>query len=242
MTAPIPHTRTLHQHHPVYTLGKRGLDAHLRGGDPAAPPASQRAAFAAATAADVSVSPRGGEATWHGPGQAVIYPVLALRPLGLGARAYVEALEDAMVAAAGQFAVPAAARVGGRGPGAWVGDRKVGAVGVRIARGVASHGVALNACPDLAAFDAIVPCGEDVGPGGRRPVTSLDEELRRGYQSERSGASSLPPLVTAREAGAAVVAALVRRIGWEEVRAVDPAVLWAEAGAEEAAAARAVKT
>ena len=193
-------------------------------------PAAARAAFAAGTGADVATSPRGGEATWHGPGQAVVYPVLALRPLGMGARAYVDALEDAMIAAAARWGVRAEARVGGRGPGAWVGPRKVGAVGVRISRGVASHGVALNACPELAAFDAIIPCGQDVGPGGDRPVTSLDEELRRGA-FVCSAAAATGPLVSAEEAGAAVVAALADRVGWERVEAVEAGVVWAEAEA-----------
>jgi lipoate-protein ligase B len=223
----LSHPTPSHQHHPVYTLGRRGLETHLRGVSAGKP--DEKEAFAAATGADISASPRGGEATWHGPGQAVVYPVLALRPLNLGARAYVDALEDAMIAAAARWGVRAEARVGGRGPGAWVGPRKIGAVGVRISRGVASHGIAFNACPDLTAYDAIIPCGEDVGRGGARPVTSLDEELRQGVFGCSAAVGG--PLVTADEAGAALVAALASRVGWKAVESVDAGLVWAEAEA-----------
>jgi len=87
--------------------------------------------------------PRGGETTYHGPGQLVVYPILNLRGFGLGARSYVEALEDSMVAVAGAYGVAARGRVPGR-TGVWVGERKLGAVGVRISHGVTSHGLALN--------------------------------------------------------------------------------------------------
>ena len=116
--------------------------------------------------------PRGGETTFHGPGQLVAYPILALRPLGIGARAYVEALEDSMVAVAGAYGVAAHGRVPGR-TGVWVGERKLGAVGVRISGGVTTHGLALNVDTDLSAFDAIVPCGAP-----DKSVTSLAAEVR----------------------------------------------------------------
>jgi lipoate-protein ligase B len=121
-----------------------------------APPCTAQAV--AARGVEVATIPRGGETTYHGPGQLVAYPIVALRGLGLGARAYVEGLEDAMVAAAGAYGVSARGRVPGR-TGVWVGERKLGAVGVRISHGVTSHGLALNVDTDLAAFDTIVPCG-----------------------------------------------------------------------------------
>jgi lipoyl(octanoyl) transferase len=122
--------------------------------------------------AAVAHVPRGGETTYHGPGQLVAYPVLALRGLGLGARAYVEALEDAVIAVAGAWGVPARGRVPGR-TGVWVGERKLGAVGVRISRGATTHGLALNVDTDLSAFAAIVPCGAP-----DRAATSLAAEVR----------------------------------------------------------------
>ncbi|KAI8462633.1 MAG: hypothetical protein J3K34DRAFT_447355 [Monoraphidium minutum] len=143
-----PDTLLLVQHEPVYTIGKRGSLDDFRGGVEAA----------TARGATIVPVPRGGETTYHGPGQLVAYPVVGLRGLGLGARAYVEALEDAMIGVAGAYGVAARGRVPGA-TGVWVGDRKLGAVGVRISRGVTSHGAALNVDTDLAAFSAIVPCG-----------------------------------------------------------------------------------
>jgi lipoyl(octanoyl) transferase len=105
---------------------------------------------------------RGGDVTFHGPGQLVVYPVLSLRLLGCGARAYVEGLEDVMCTVAARHGVRAAGRAPGA-PGVWVGTgdgaRKLGAVGVRISGGVTTHGAALNVSTDLAFFKHIVPCG-----------------------------------------------------------------------------------
>jgi lipoyl(octanoyl) transferase len=105
---------------------------------------------------------RGGKITWHGPGQLVGYPIVALaEPVDVVA--YVRALEGAIIEVCTSLGVPAV-RVAGRS-GVWVAaddrgrDRKVAAIGVRVARGVTMHGIAVNACPDLRAFDRIVPCG-----------------------------------------------------------------------------------
>jgi lipoyl(octanoyl) transferase len=105
---------------------------------------------------------RGGRITWHGPGQLVAYPILRLaEPIDVVA--YVRALEGAIIDVCAEHAV-VGARVAGRS-GVWVTaddrgrDRKVAAIGVRVARGVTMHGIAINACPDLHAFDRIVPCG-----------------------------------------------------------------------------------
>ncbi|WP_027286935.1 lipoyl(octanoyl) transferase LipB [Ruania albidiflava] len=116
---------------------------------------------------------RGGRITWHGPGQLVAYPVVRLaEPVDVVA--YVRALEQAVIDTCAHWGITAE-RIEGR-TGAWVRgqglvpDRKIAAIGVRVARGVTMHGVAINACPDLAAFSAIVPCGiTDAG------VTSLSE-------------------------------------------------------------------
>lgn len=153
-----------------------------------------------ACGAEVQVVPRGGETTYHGPGQLVAYPLLALRGRGLGARAYVEALEDAMVAVAGAYGVAARGRVPGR-TGVWVGERKLGAVGVRISHGTTSHGLALNVDTDLAAFDPIVPCGAP-----DKAATSLAAEVR-----------AASPLGLAAPA-ALLVAALTRGLHGGEVR------------------------
>ena len=105
---------------------------------------------------------RGGEVTYHGPGQLVAYPILALSRRGLLLRPLVRALEDAMVATCAAFGVIADRREGH--PGCWIEPngvvpRKVGALGIRVERGVSYHGIALNVDPDLADFDLIDPCG-----------------------------------------------------------------------------------
>jgi lipoyl(octanoyl) transferase len=115
---------------------------------------------------------RGGAATYHGPGQVVGYPIVDLRDRP-DVRRFVHDLEEAMIRACADFGVEA-----GRHPvhrGAWVGARKIGAVGVRVEGWLASHGLALNVATDLSHFAAIVPCGiTDPALG----VTSLAAELR----------------------------------------------------------------
>jgi len=120
---------------------------------------------------------RGGKITWHGPGQLVGYPIVRLaEPVDVVA--YVRALEGAIIEVCADFGV-VTDRVEGRS-GVWVRadergrDRKVAAIGVRVARGVTMHGIAINACPDLHAFEKIVPCGiRDAD------VTSLTAETGR---------------------------------------------------------------
>jgi lipoyl(octanoyl) transferase len=110
---------------------------------------------------------RGGKITWHGPGQLVGYPILALQPV-VDVIAHVRRVEEALIRTCADFGV-AAGRVDGRS-GVWVaeGAAKIAAIGVRVARGVTMHGFAINCDADLSAFDRIVPCGiSDAG------VTSL---------------------------------------------------------------------
>jgi lipoyl(octanoyl) transferase len=118
---------------------------------------------------------RGGEVTWHGPGQLVAYPILALADRGLLVRPLVRALEAAMVQTCAAFGV-ASDRLDGH-PGCWCepggpGRRKIGALGIRVERGVTYHGIALNIDPDLSAFELIDPCGM---PGV--PSTSIAREV-----------------------------------------------------------------
>jgi lipoyl(octanoyl) transferase len=155
-----PERLALLEHHPVYTLGARADRTHLL-----IPEAELAHRGASLVAAD-----RGGDITFHGPGQLVAYPILDLRARGLRAADYVRALEDVAIACVAAFGVEAGRRSGARG--AWVGADKLAAVGVRIDRGISRHGLALNVSTDLAWFDSIVPCGiEDAG------VTSLALEL-----------------------------------------------------------------
>ncbi|MFP5377489.1 MAG: lipoyl synthase [Acidimicrobiia bacterium] len=145
------------EHPSVYTLGLRGsLDSVL------VPPERLDGELVRAN--------RGGEATWHGPGQLVGYPILSV-PAGPGSTpAYVGAVEQVVIDALADLGLAGATRSAGY-PGVWVGDRKICAVGVRLTRGRSMHGFALNVDPDLAHFDAIVPCGIR-----HRGVTSLAAE------------------------------------------------------------------
>ncbi len=150
------------EHPPVVTLG-RGAAA---GNIVAAP------AWLAKQGFEVHETDRGGDVTYHGPGQIVGYPVvdLADRP---DVRRYVWALEEAMIRACRDLGVSAERHEEHRG--AWVGSRKIGAVGVHLSRWITSHGFAFNHTTDLGHFGVIVPCGIS---DPRLGVTSLEAELR----------------------------------------------------------------
>jgi lipoyl(octanoyl) transferase len=135
------------QHPAVYTLGMRGGDEHVLASSDAL----------AARGAAVVRTDRGGDVTFHGPGQLVAYPVLDLRARGLRPATYVRMLEAVLIETLANFGLEGT-RVAGR-PGVWVGGAKVAALGVRIRGGVSMHGVALNVATDLGWFDLIVPCG-----------------------------------------------------------------------------------
>lgn len=119
---------------------------------------------------------RGGDVTYHGPGQLVGYPILHLRPLDEDVGRYVRLLEATLIEALRPFGI-AAGRMPGY-PGVWVEDAKIAAIGVAVKRKVTMHGFALNVDPDLAHFDLINPCG--LG----RPVTSMARLLGRSVHLE----------------------------------------------------------
>jgi lipoyl(octanoyl) transferase len=146
-----PDRLLLLEHDPVYTIGRRGTAANLL-----ASPAELRARGASAYRVD-----RGGDITYHGPGQLVGYPVVALgeAPDLVG---YVRALEDALMETLASYGI--AARREHRKTGVWVDiapgrPAKIAAIGVRVSRGVSTHGFALNVSTDLAAFTRMIPCG-----------------------------------------------------------------------------------
>ncbi|KAK8963523.1 Octanoyltransferase [Platanthera guangdongensis] len=163
-TSKIPDTIVSLQHPPTYTLGKRRTHDNLL-----VPEADLKA-----MGAELHHSERGGDITFHGPRQAVVYPIISLRDVGFGARDYVEALESAMIELCSSHGVNGRRGVKGE-TGVWVAGKKIGAIGVRISSGIASHGLAFNIDPDLNFFKYIVPCGiANKGVTSLRRETSLD--------------------------------------------------------------------
>jgi len=158
----IPDTLLLLEHDPVFTLGRNARAENVLLSEDAL----------RAQGFEVFETGRGGDVTYHGPGQAVGYPILDLSPDRCDVHRYVRDLEEVMIRTCADYGIPAA-RVAGMS-GAWVGDEKIGAIGVRIARWVTSHGFALNVSNDLAPFGMIVPCGIR-----GRGVTSLQRQLAR---------------------------------------------------------------
>jgi len=139
-------TLFLLEHQPVYTIGRRRDQSSLRD--------------AAALPAPVHVINRGGEATYHGPGQLVGYPILDLRRRGRDLHAHLRALEDGLAGACREFGIDAGRREGLTG--VWVENRKLASIGVGVRRWVTMHGFAINLTPaSLLPFFAITPCGLD---------------------------------------------------------------------------------
>jgi len=147
----LPDLLLLLEHPPVYTTGRRSEAAEL--------PLSRDI--------DVVETERGGKLTYHGPGQLVGYPIMHVPNV----RAFVETMEGALVEALGEAGVPAATREGPEFTGVWVGDRKIGSIGIHVSRRVSMHGFAVNVDNDLAPFESVIACGL---PGVR--MTSLRQE------------------------------------------------------------------
>ena len=189
----IGDTLLLLEHPPVITLGRSARREHVLVDD----------ARREALGIELHESGRGGDVTYHAPGQLVGYPILALPEGRRDAHLYLRSLEDALILTAADYGVRAARREGLTG--IWVGERKLAAIGVRIGTGwITSHGFALNVTTDHAGFETIVPCGlEDRG------VTSLAELTGKRI-----------PL---REAAARIAARAGEVLGLEVVPAEDPA-------------------
>lgn len=147
------------EHPPTITLGRNADAAHILE-DP------QRLR---SLGIQVEETDRGGDVTYHGPGQVLVYPILDLKEWRRDVGAYLRALEEVVMAAIAEFGVRSQRMAGLTG--VWVGEAKIAALGVHLSRWVTSHGLALNVEPDLDYFGLIVPCGL------RKPVTSLREVL-----------------------------------------------------------------
>lgn len=183
----IPDTLLLLEHPHVITLGSAGGRSHLR-----VPPGEL-----AARGVGVYEAGRGGDVTYHGPGQLVGYPILDLKPDRKDLHAYLRSLERALIGALRAFGIEGERDESATG--VWAGGAKVAAIGIRVSSGwITSHGFALNASTDLSRFDAIVPCGLR----GRR-VTSVSRLLGRD--------------VTPDAAAPAVVSAMADEFGYGTV-------------------------
>ena len=158
------------EHPPVYTLGKRGGRENLNVSE----------AFLAEKGIHVVETERGGNITWHGPGQLVAYPIVHLEQARMGVSDFVGFLEGVMVKTLSSLGV--AARGDALNRGAWVGAAKIGSVGIRITEGVSFHGLALNVNPDLIYFSWINPCGLTI------PMTTVRRELGEMVSMERARA------------------------------------------------------
>ena len=160
----VPDLLLLVEHPPVITLGVKG-----DGGRSHIVASADRLAELGIAVHDAG---RGGDVTYHGPGQIVAYPILDLKPDRCDVHRYVRDIEEVMIRVCADYGVRAG-RIAGL-TGVWVGTAKIGAIGIRISRWVTSHGLAFNVSTDLDHFDLIVPCGI-----GDRGVTSLERVVGR---------------------------------------------------------------
>jgi len=175
------------EHDPVFTLGQAGKDEHVL----------------APGQIPVLHVDRGGQVTYHGPGQIVVYPLLDLRRLGIGVREYVCRIEQAIIDTLLEWNIVAERREGA--PGVYVGGAKIAALGIRVRRGCTFHGLAFNVAMDLEPFQRINPCGYQGlqvtsvldlgGPSGPETVQRvLLDELARQFGLALRAAPDLPDL------------------------------------------------
>jgi lipoate-protein ligase B len=190
----IPDTILLLEHPHVFTLGRRADQGHVLAD----------AETLRSVRAEVVETDRGGEATYHGPGQLVVYPVVSIREAGLGPVAYVRLLEETVIATLRRFGV-AGHRTVGR-TGVWVGGEpgarppkgeapkgaKIAAIGVRVGAGVAMHGFALNVATDLSYYGYIVPCGmSGLSVGSIASLTRRSPAVREAGQVAAANLTAL---------------------------------------------------
>lgn len=165
------------EHDPVITLGRRAKDEDVLLSEDAL----------RARGIDLVRIDRGGEATWHGPGQLVLYPIIHVQKHGIGVSDLVRALAGAIRETLQTYAIDA--QWSNEHPGLWVEDRKIAAVGMRIQSGVSRHGAALNVDAGLDAYSLIVPCGM---PGSL--VTSMAAERGEGADLQVLARAIIPRL------------------------------------------------
>ena len=203
----IANTLLLLEHPPVLTLGRNSSRANILASDE----------FLAYRGVEIHEINRGGDVTYHGPGQLVGYPILDLRSFTprMGAVDYVRHLEEALIRACGDFSIPAQRIKGRTGvwtlPGGSIPEKKIAAIGVHISQAITSHGFAWNVTTDLRDFRLIVPCGIS-----DRTVTSIELEAE-----QQSGLHPAPTMENA-------IHAVARHFG----RVFNHQVLWLESLAD----------
>ncbi len=171
-----PERLLLLEHPHVFTLGRNATESDVL----------WDAGELAARGVEVCATDRGGQVTYHGPGQLVGYPILDLDPDRRDLRRYVQDLQSVLVATLADLGIAATGGAGER-IGVWVGARKIASIGIHLSRWITTHGFALNVAPDLAMFGGIVPCGLT-----GIELTSIERELGAGAP----GLGGLcPPLV-----------------------------------------------
>lgn len=171
----IPDTLLLLEHPHVVTLGKRGEHSDLLFSEE----------FLKSKGITTAWVDRGGQATYHGPGQLVGYPIINLRHHQRKIKRFVHNIENFMIELMGRY-YDIECHTEDEYIGVWVENRKIAAIGISIHRGVSMHGFALNVCTDLSYFSYIIPCGIS---GSGRGVTSISKELagRAGVESSGDG-------------------------------------------------------
>ena len=178
-----PDTIVAVEHPPTITLGRNAPSTDV----------IATAAVLRERGVELVKTDRGGRATYHGPGQAVLYPIVGIADRGLGVKPWVAMLEAAMIQTLASFEISARRRPDT--PGLWVGSAKIASVGLRVERGVSYHGVSMNIGLDVSGFDGIVTCGiagqpvtsvaAETGsdPGVREACSRLSREIRNHLRS-----------------------------------------------------------
>lgn len=182
----LPDELLLLEHEPIYTIGRNPDQSSLR--DPGALPHP------------VITTNRGGQATYHGPGQLVGYPILDLRPRGQDLHRHLRGLESVLILTLRDYGLDAGRRDGLTG--VWIAERKIASIGVGVRRWISMHGFALNVGSDLSAFGAITPCGI-----AGVEMTSVSRELGREITVEEV-AQRVGPIFEAHDAAALAGGAL----------------------------------
>ena len=146
-------TLILLEHNHIYTLGKNANRDNILNND-----------------CEIIQTDRGGDVTYHGPGQLVGYPIINLKRIGLGVKSYVNHIESLLIAVVHEHNIDAHTKKGK--PGVWVDNKKIGSIGIRVSHGVTSHGFSLNVNTDMNYFSNIISCGiDDI------LMTSMEKEL-----------------------------------------------------------------